>query len=230
MCTPACIEFTKLEFARTNLANVSVLEVGSFDVNGSVRGAAEQYAPQRYVGVDIANGPGVDVVCAAGDLVEMFGEESFDVVVSTEMLEHVPDWKSAIMQMKRVLRPGGSLILTTRSPGFHLHGYPADFWRFSAQDMRVIFADLDDLCIASDRVQSPGVFVSGTKSHREPTSLEEIAIYSIVSRRRRQTANRAEIAASKALIYVKGRVNALPGPVKQRVLHFAGGEGRKSTH
>ena len=99
------------------IAGLDVLEVGSFDVNGSVRSAAKQHSPGRYVGVDIAPGPGVDVVCSAEDLVKTFGEASFDVVVTTEMLEHVPNWKSAIMQMKQVLRPGGRLILTTRSRG-----------------------------------------------------------------------------------------------------------------
>lgn len=208
MCTPNCIAFAKTEFARANIEGLDVLEVGSFDVNGSVRDAAQQYAPRRYVGVDIAEGPGVDAVCSAGELVKAFGESSFDVVVSTEMLEHVPNWKSAITEMKRVLRPGGSLILTTRSPGFSLHGYPADFWRFSTGDMGEIFADFDDLRIESDRDGSPGVFVSGTKSDRDPTSVASIAVYSIVARRRRQNANRAEIAASKILILIKGWVPA----------------------
>lgn len=221
MCTPGCVDFAGAEFARAGIAGLDVLEVGSFDINGSVRGVAEQYAPGRYVGVDIAPGPGVDVVCSAGDLVTTFGEASFDVVVTTEMLEHVPDWKLAIMQMKQVLRPGGRLILTTRSRGFHLHGYPADYWRFSTEDMGEIFADFDDLCIQSDKVTSPGVFVAGTKSQREATSLDPLAIYSIISRRRRLTASRAEIAASKFLIASKGRIPTFLLPVAKQAIRFA---------
>lgn len=213
MCTPGCMEFVRAEFARLDLSQRDVLEVGSYDVNGSVRGAAERHGPRRYLGVDIAAGPGVDLVCAAEDLVRRFGEESFDVVVSTEMLEHVPDWKTAIGQMKRVLRPGGGLVLTTRSRGFGLHGYPADFWRFSTDDMASIIADLDDLRIESDRAESPGVLVAGIKSHREPTALDSIAIYSVVARRRRPSANRAEVAASRMLIRVKSRLPTFLRPL-----------------
>lgn len=220
--------FARAEFARAGIAGLDVLEVGSFDVNGSVGSAAKQHSPRRYVGVDIVPGPGVDVVCSAEDLVNTFGEASFDVVVTTEMLEHVPNWKSAIMQMKQVLRPGGRLILTTRSRGFHLHGYPADYWRFSTEDMGEIFSDFDDLRVVSDQVTSPGVFVSGTKSHREATSLDQLTIYSIVARRRRPAANRAEIAASKFLIAAKARIPRFLIPVGKRAIRLAGSLGAAS--
>ncbi len=49
------------------------------------------------------------------DLAETFGEASFDAVVSTQVLEHVPEWIEALRQMHDVLRPGGRLFLTCDS-------------------------------------------------------------------------------------------------------------------
>jgi hypothetical protein len=69
-----------------------VLEVGSKFVNGSVRPLIERFcSPRDYVGVDIEPGKYVDVVLPAEKLVNCFGPESFDVVISTELLEHVYD-------------------------------------------------------------------------------------------------------------------------------------------
>lgn len=42
-----------------------------------------------------------------------FADESFDLVVSCETIEHVPDAQSAVREMFRVTRPGGRLFLTT---------------------------------------------------------------------------------------------------------------------
>jgi len=42
-----------------------------------------------------------------------FADESFDVLISCETIEHVPDVKSAMREMWRVTRPGGRLFLTT---------------------------------------------------------------------------------------------------------------------
>lgn len=41
-----------------------------------------------------------------------FDSESFDFVLSFDVLEHIPDYKSALLEIYRCLRPGGALILT----------------------------------------------------------------------------------------------------------------------
>lgn len=138
-----------------------VLEVGSKDVNGSIRGHIQAARPGSYHGVDIEEGPGVDAVVSVHDLVKEYGVDCFDVVISTEMLEHVPDWRDALHQMKAVLRPGGTLILTTRAPGFPRHCFPHDHWRFTPQTLRQAFRDFD--VIDCRQVRACGAVIKARK-------------------------------------------------------------------
>jgi hypothetical protein len=143
-----------------------VLEVGAFNVNGSLRHHVESLKPSSYLGVDLQYGPGVDYVvdfCALTQ-VEVLDKwpGQFDLIISTEMLEHAEDWRAAVRNMKALLKPGGLLLLTTRSFGFPRHGYPSDYWRFSCGDMAKIFADFHFTIIKPDP-QVPGVFVRTTK-------------------------------------------------------------------
>lgn len=145
------------------VAGRDVLEVGSLDVNGSVRSMVEARGPRSYIGVDVVDGPGVDRVVDANDLPEVFGIDSFDVVIATEMLEHAEDWQLATMMMVEVLRPGGVLVWTTRSPGFGWH-HPPDRWRYTQEAMAEILRiyGLDPVVIMADP-EYPGVFVKARK-------------------------------------------------------------------
>ena len=114
---PAAYEFAQSAAAPLDLAGANVLEIGSFIVNGSVRplfaGAAS------YVGIDVRGGPGVDAVIAAADY---DGAGAFDVVVSTETMEHMPRPQDVIECAARALKPGGVLILTMAGPKRPHHG------------------------------------------------------------------------------------------------------------
>ena len=140
----------------------AVLEVGSYDVNGSVR---QLFANVRsYVGIDFRPGPGVDSVMNAHAL--EFQAESFDVVISTEMLEHDNEFWSSVKEMGRVLKKGGILIITARGNGFMPHDYPYDFWRFMPASFNTLFslAGCEALDIREDwQPGHPGVFGVGRK-------------------------------------------------------------------
>ncbi len=94
----------------------SVLEVGSMDVNGSVR---MHFIPSFYVGIDLGEGDGVDVVCS---IIEYNAPNTFDVIISCEMLEHCEEWEKALEQMYKNLKEGGILILTCASTNRQPHG------------------------------------------------------------------------------------------------------------
>src|SRR4051794_36911950 len=126
MCTPSCLDFIPGHVSDSEGRGLSVLEVGALAGNGSARALVARHGPARYVGVDMEQGPGVDEVCTAEGLIARFGENAFDVVLSTEMLEHVFDWRAVLHNLKGVVKPGGLLLLTTRSFGFGYHAYPYD--------------------------------------------------------------------------------------------------------
>lgn len=99
------------DWVERNVADVppgaSVLEIGSHDVNGSVRPLFQQAS--HYHGIDIAPGPGVDEVADASD---WRAPRLYDVVVSTEVLEHAPRWYDVLDNAWGALEPGGRLLFT----------------------------------------------------------------------------------------------------------------------
>lgn len=94
---------------------VSVLEVGSLDINGTVR---DFFDAERYVGVDIGPGPGVDVVCAGQDL--DYPDRSFDVAISAECFEHNPFWLATFTNMCRIA--DRAVLFTCATLGRREHG------------------------------------------------------------------------------------------------------------
>ena len=66
---------------------ISVLEIGSFNINGSVREVIQPFA-KNYFGIDMQDGEGVDLV-ADGALYE--SPETYDVIVTAETFEHTPN-------------------------------------------------------------------------------------------------------------------------------------------
>lgn len=150
------MDFVAANLTAEEVSGKRVLEVGSYNVNGSVRSIIEPLGPASYLGIDMRDGPAVDLVCDISQRPAPGG--FFDVVVCAEMLEHANDWRACICNMRGSLAPGGVLLLTTRSQGFPLHEYPGDFWRFEKEDIEKIFSDME--IIASERDPLvPGVFI-----------------------------------------------------------------------
>ncbi len=161
------------------------LEVGSRLDYGGYRAIADLHGGfSEYVGVDIEEGPGVDVVCEAERLVERFGTEAFDAVITTELIEHVRDWRLVVSNLKNVCRPGGIIIVTTRSKGYGYHAAPYDFWRYELSDMENIFSDCEILLLEKD-LEEPGGFVKVRKPEDfVENDLSEYCLLSIMANRR----------------------------------------------
>ena len=136
MCNSWCIDFVKVSMEYWP-KHPDILEVGSLNVNGSPRDVC-QGKYKSYTGVDITPGFCVDQVVSVEDLPNTDIKKA-DVVISTEMLEHVHDWKIALFNLLFMLKDNGVLVLTTRSPGFEYHPYPEDNWRFVVKDFEHLF-------------------------------------------------------------------------------------------
>lgn len=94
-----------------------VLEIGSLDINGSIRALFREC---DYVGIDVAPGTGVDVVCEGQNYDGL--DDSFDVVISCEVMEHNPHWVKTLKNMVRLCRPGGLVVMTCATLGRREHG------------------------------------------------------------------------------------------------------------
>lgn len=105
-------------------AGLAILEIGSRDVNGTVRDLFA--SASSYLGIDIAGGPGVNLILDAGRIDEL--GLSFDVVISCEMLEHARDPEQVCEAAYNVLKPGGMFVITAandkREPHSALDGGP----------------------------------------------------------------------------------------------------------
>jgi SAM-dependent methyltransferase len=108
--------------------NVMILDVGSLDVNGSLRPYAQEEF--GYIGVDQVDGPGVNQVLEDPHKLP-FPDGFFDLVVSTSCLEHDPMFWLTFAEMARVVKPGGFVYISAPSNGPY-HGHPGDCWRFYA--------------------------------------------------------------------------------------------------
>lgn len=113
------LEFVKsVRQQQPNFFNkATVLEIGSLDINGSVR---HFFTNCVYIGLDIAPGPGVDVV-GLGHEYNM-PDGSFDCVISCECFEHDPYYAMTFENMLRLVKPQGLVIFSCATTGRPEHG------------------------------------------------------------------------------------------------------------
>ncbi|MCX7620228.1 MAG: class I SAM-dependent methyltransferase [Acidimicrobiales bacterium] len=85
----------------------TVLEIGSLDINGSIRPLFA--GASSYHGVDIVAGPGVDEIADAATWVP---PRQYSVVICAEVLEHAPAWRDILAMMWQATEPSGRLLMT----------------------------------------------------------------------------------------------------------------------
>jgi SAM-dependent methyltransferase len=92
---------------------------------------------ERYDGVDLW--PRSDKVTFAGDVqtLSMVPDESYDSAICIEVLEHVPEPQRAVATIARILKPGGSVVITVPHLS-RLHDLPHDYFRFTEYGLRYL--------------------------------------------------------------------------------------------
>lgn len=101
----------------TYFKNTKVIDFGSLDINGSNK---EYFDSSEYTGLDIGPGKNVDIVSKAHEY--KAPDNTYDVVVSTEMFEHDMFLHLSLVNMIRVLKSGGLFFFTCAGPGRDEHG------------------------------------------------------------------------------------------------------------
>ena len=113
-----------------------VIEIGSQDVNGSLRSLFP--ARFEYIGVDFAEGRGVDLIL--DDPYRLpFESESADIVLSSSCFEHSEMFWLLFLEVLRVLKPTGLCYLNVPSNG-DFHRWPVDCWRFYPDSARALIS------------------------------------------------------------------------------------------
>jgi SAM-dependent methyltransferase len=100
------------------IAGARVIEIGSYDVRGSIRSLFPQ--ARDYVGVDLSAGPGVDIVGFGHEIDH--DDASYDIALSAECFEHDPHWQETFTNMVRLTRPGGLVAFSCAGRGRPEHG------------------------------------------------------------------------------------------------------------
>lgn len=126
---PSSFEIIRL-FARHYVQKEArILEVGSWNAKNQQNVKVLFPHCTEYVGMDISEGPGVDVVAALPYLWHEQFEQRFDVVLSVQVFEHNPFFWLTTLNMSLVLQRGGVMLIVAPSAG-NVHRYPLDCWRF----------------------------------------------------------------------------------------------------
>lgn len=115
-------------YIERNDREIDVLDIGSCDMNGSYRGIFDKLG-YRYVGMDMEAGQNVDIVPDDIYHWKEIEDESFDLVVSGQVFEHMEYPWLAIREIARVLRPSGLCIIIAPSAGVE-HKAPVDCYRY----------------------------------------------------------------------------------------------------
>ena len=116
-----------------------IADIGADDVNGCLR----PLFPSKlgvYVGYDLQAGPNVDVVLRDPYRWPEIPDGYYDVVVSSQTIEHVPKPWLWVREIARITRPGGLVYISTPNT-IGYHPYPIDCWRLWPDGMRAVMED-----------------------------------------------------------------------------------------
>lgn len=127
-------------FLTPHATDTPVLEVGAKD-----RPYADLF-PNAIAG-DIVAAPGLNAQFDAHHL--PFAAESVSLIVCTEVLEHCVNPHRVIAEFRRVLKPGGKLLLTTRFI-FPLHDAPHDYFRFTKYGLHALCTDFAAVTVTEE--------------------------------------------------------------------------------
>jgi SAM-dependent methyltransferase len=152
-------------FAETFEPAEPIVELGSYYMPGyeSLSDLRPYFPGRQYIGCDIRRGNGVDRIEDAHHL--SFADASVGTLLEFELLEHLPDPRLAVSEAYRVLDEHGLLAISVPFT-YRLHGFPSDYWRFTASGVYQLLSDFPDklVCAIGPRLKPAFIFAVASKS------------------------------------------------------------------
>jgi SAM-dependent methyltransferase len=96
-------------------------------------------AISQYDVLDVVPGPAVTIVADIQNCPNV-PDNTYDVIVCTQVLEHVANPFRAAAELRRILKPGGQLLLTVPA-AYPYHAVPHDYWRYTRDSLQLLFGD-----------------------------------------------------------------------------------------
>jgi SAM-dependent methyltransferase len=133
-------DFLSAQPLAADLTEVAALARGRLlDLGCGNRRYERLFAHTRYVGYDVDTQGGRPDVCGHAAALPFRGA-TFDAALCTQVLEHVARPADLLAELRRVLAPGGVLILTAPQH-WRLHEEPHDYWRFTKYGLQWLLDD-----------------------------------------------------------------------------------------
>ncbi len=120
--------FAKNYVSKIQKEKIKILDVGSHDFNGSYKDIFTD-KKYEYVGMDMEDGPNVDIVLKNPYDWSSFETDSYDVIISGQTFEHTEFFWITMGEMARVLKKDGLLCIIAPNK-WPEHRYPVDCYRF----------------------------------------------------------------------------------------------------
>jgi len=127
---------------------------------GSKHSPYKKYLPHtKYFRLDIEKTAKPDILCDIHQI--KWKSNFFDTIIATEVLEHLYEPQKAVNEIHRILKPGGTCILSTRFI-YPYHPDPKDYYRFTQDSLNYLFRNFSNIKIYSigNRIQTAWEFIS----------------------------------------------------------------------
>ena len=135
--------YKKMEGFKNNYLNLKdsldILDIGSYDASDNSFNYKKILNEKNwnYFGLDLKEGPNVDIVVADPYDWKEIKDQTFDVVISGQAFEHIEFFWLTMEQIDKVLKPGGLCCIIAPSKG-PVHGNPVDCYRYKVRGIEAL--------------------------------------------------------------------------------------------
>lgn len=160
----------RYQFAARFVSQKVVLDLGCGEGYGAKM--LKEAGAKKVIGIDVdrevigqanKNYSSTKVSFQTGDAQKLtFKDKSFDLVVSLELIEHLPDYRRYLKEVRRVLKPGGVFVLSTPNKD-NYRGLTSPFHtrEFNLEELQKILTGLfSEVEIFGQEITNPEVFES----------------------------------------------------------------------